>query len=369
MRKTHHHADVRLGLVVHRVVQHQVHELVETPQRAGHVPVGVERDCAHSMQREVRTGPRCRPGAQARRGKRKASGDSRTEHSFARPKSSGTESKWCWSLRGETGGGVGRALTAELLVHEPLQLGGLNLRHVAAACRSGPLRTRSATAAEVASLVVRNLSRIRLGKRLRGSELFVCADRVLFDASSGLTRPSTASCQTCACALFRRRKADGARNRCSLLVEQYLLHHELDNAVSPIAMPGPTSTMEIGGDGVAVIRLQNAPVNALHPDGEFHLTNAGSRDALPCPCQSDVCARCHVLRSQSRVSAGCCPHPRRALTQRSRNEERQRHSGVASHSCKSRRCMLLPSNPQRRLGPSGRESLSSLSLRRSNASA
>ena len=34
-------------------------------------------------------------------------------------------------------------------------------------------------------------------------------------------------------------------------------------------MSGPTSTMEIGGDGVAVIRLQNPPVNALHPDGEL----------------------------------------------------------------------------------------------------
>ena len=34
------------------------------------------------------------------------------------------------------------------------------------------------------------------------------------------------------------------------------------------ASGGPTATMEVGHDGVAVITLQNPPVNALHPNGE-----------------------------------------------------------------------------------------------------
>ena len=42
-------------------------------------------------------------------------------------------------------------------------------------------------------------------------------------------------------------------------------------------MPGPTSTMDIGSDGVAVIRLQNPPVNALHPDGVLLLCFSAER--------------------------------------------------------------------------------------------
>ncbi len=32
-------------------------------------------------------------------------------------------------------------------------------------------------------------------------------------------------------------------------------------------MGGPTATFEVGSDGVAIITLQNPPVNALHPAG------------------------------------------------------------------------------------------------------
>lgn len=41
---THHHADVGLGLHVDRLVQHNVHELVEATQCARHVAVGVQHD-------------------------------------------------------------------------------------------------------------------------------------------------------------------------------------------------------------------------------------------------------------------------------------------------------------------------------------
>ena len=72
------------------------------------------------------------------------------------------------------------------------------------------------------------------------------------------------------------------------------MHHNLCGKVSPVAMPGPTSTMEIGGDGVAVIRLQNPPVNALHPDGKASPAMHGSCDALfrALPSQS---MRCDLL--------------------------------------------------------------------------
>lgn len=39
-------------------------------------------------------------------------------------------------------------------------------------------------------------------------------------------------------------------------------------------MPGPTATVEYGSDGVAVISLQNPPVNALHPAGALQRTGA-----------------------------------------------------------------------------------------------
>ena len=41
----HHHAQVCLELLVHGVVQHNVHELVEAAQHARHVAVGVQLDC------------------------------------------------------------------------------------------------------------------------------------------------------------------------------------------------------------------------------------------------------------------------------------------------------------------------------------
>ena len=52
----------------------------------------------------------------------------------------------------------------------------------------------------------------------------------------------------------------------------------------------PSSTMEIGSDGVAIITLQNPPVNALHPDGasattslaklHAHLHGRGNEEAV-----------------------------------------------------------------------------------------
>ena len=73
-------------------------------------------------------------------------------------------------------------------------------------------------------------------------------------------------------------------------------------------MPGPTSTMEIGGDGVAVIRLQNPPVNALHPDGK-----ASTGDARK-PRRSMLCLAepLDALRSLACISfahARRCYHP------------------------------------------------------------
>lgn len=32
-------------------------------------------------------------------------------------------------------------------------------------------------------------------------------------------------------------------------------------------MGQPTATLEVGSDGIAVVTLQNPPVNALHPAG------------------------------------------------------------------------------------------------------
>ena len=46
-------------------------------------------------------------------------------------------------------------------------------------------------------------------------------------------------------------------------------------------MPGPTATVEYGSDGVAVISLQNPPVNALHPAGAP--LHAGARAATQVP--------------------------------------------------------------------------------------
>jgi hypothetical protein len=43
-------------------------------------------------------------------------------------------------------------------------------------------------------------------------------------------------------------------------------------------MPGPTATVEYGSDGVAIVCLQNPPVNALHP--------AGARTASSCHAQA-----------------------------------------------------------------------------------
>jgi len=80
-------------------------------------------------------------------------------------------------------------------------------------------------------------------------------------------------------------------------------------------MPGPTSTMEIGGDGVAVIRLSNSPVNALHPDGELHLSDARKprRSALPFQaCFSRfpaICSLCGPYVSASHFSPTPQPVP------------------------------------------------------------
>lgn len=50
-RATHHHAQLGLELLIHRPIQHQVHELVEAAQHAAHVPVGVQLDCGAGGRR------------------------------------------------------------------------------------------------------------------------------------------------------------------------------------------------------------------------------------------------------------------------------------------------------------------------------
>lgn len=63
---TYHHANVGLGLHVHRLVQHDVHELVEATQSACDVPVGVEdnyggHSSTQQQQQQQHTGVRRGP--------------------------------------------------------------------------------------------------------------------------------------------------------------------------------------------------------------------------------------------------------------------------------------------------------------------
>ena len=65
-------------------------------------------------------------------------------------------------------------------------------------------------------------------------------------------------------------------------------------------MGGPTTTMEIGSDGVAVITMQNPPVNAMHPDGAHatrgpccaHRTPASSVAESPLQCDDAKVIEC-----------------------------------------------------------------------------
>lgn len=50
------HANVNLQLLVHGVVQHKVHELVETPQHSRHVPVSVQMNCGMRERAEEKRG-------------------------------------------------------------------------------------------------------------------------------------------------------------------------------------------------------------------------------------------------------------------------------------------------------------------------
>ena len=68
-------------------------------------------------------------------------------------------------------------------------------------------------------------------------------------------------------------------------------------------MPGPTATVEYGSDGVAVISLQNPPVNALHPAGAHKRT--GARAATQTPVQKHL-ALAHFFRCQPKTHTLLC---------------------------------------------------------------
>jgi hypothetical protein len=44
-----------------------------------------------------------------------------------------------------------------------------------------------------------------------------------------------------------------------------------DSYKAALVMGGPTAALDVGSDGVAVITLRNAPVNALHPSGSMFI--------------------------------------------------------------------------------------------------
>ena len=83
-KAAHHHADVRLQLLVHRVVQHDVHELVKAAKHARDVPVCVERDwpqCAHAASlRILHLNQGASGGIKSRKPNSMANGRSRRTH-------------------------------------------------------------------------------------------------------------------------------------------------------------------------------------------------------------------------------------------------------------------------------------------------
>ena len=55
-KEPHHHANVCFVLLVHRIVQDNVHELVKAAQHASDVPVGIQGHCREIHMIKSKTG-------------------------------------------------------------------------------------------------------------------------------------------------------------------------------------------------------------------------------------------------------------------------------------------------------------------------